>query len=100
MFKITSVYTTKLDKGTNLVGLAMVVIDDAFAIEDIRIVKGKERMFVAFPSRQQAEGGFKDMCHPINQRTRKYFEDVILENFNRSDSNDNDNNNGTGSISN
>lgn len=86
MFKITSIKTTKLEKeNSKLVGLARVVIDDCFVIEDLRIIKGTEErgLFVAFPSRKQNDGGFKDMCHPINQKCRKIFEDAILAEFSK-----------------
>ena len=84
MFKVTSVKTQKLEsENSKLLGLARIVLDDCFVIGDIRIIQGKpERgMFVAFPSRKQQSGDFKDICHPLNAETRKYFEDIILAEF-------------------
>lgn len=86
MFKITSIKTTKLEKeNSKLIGLARVVIDDCFAIEDIKIIKGNDErgLFVAFPSRKQKDDSFRDMCHPINQKCRKIFEDAILAEFSK-----------------
>ena len=31
------------------------------------------------PSRQKANGEYRDIAHPINSQTRKMFEDKILE---------------------
>lgn len=95
MFKITSVKTQALttEEGAKLVGLARIVIDNSFAIGDIRIIKGDKGLFVAFPSRKQSTGEFKDICHPINPETRKMFEDVILAEFNKGGTNDNTSNN-------
>lgn len=92
MFKITSVKTQKLEseEGSRLVGLARVVLDNAFAIGDIRIIKGDKGLFIAFPSRKQQSGEFKDVCHPINSNSRKIFEDAILNEFNKGDADDND----------
>ncbi len=89
MFRITSVRTQKLE-GTKLVGLASIVIDRCFAINDIRIIKGngEKGLFVAFPSRKQMDGEFKDICHPINSQTREMFEDVILTEFKKGDDNE------------
>ncbi len=87
MFKITSVKTKKVENGNGrLVGLARVIIDRAFVINDIRIIQGNEErgMFIAFPSRKQSNGEFKDECHPIDKNVRKMFEEDIISEFNRS----------------
>ena len=83
-FKITSVTTQRLEEkeGSKLIGLASVVVENCFAIEDIRIIDGDKGMFIAFPSRKQSTGEFKDVCHPINTETRKKFEEVIFSDFN------------------
>lgn len=81
--EITSIQTQKVEKGNKLVGTARVVINNCFAIGDIRIIQGgsDKGLFVAFPSRKKLDGTFKDICHPINKETRKLFEDVILADF-------------------
>ena len=55
------------------------MIDDCFAIHDIRIIEGNDGLFIAMPSRQKANGEYRDIAHPINQETRKMFQDKILE---------------------
>ena len=60
-------------------GTASVLIDDCFAIHDIRIIEGDNGLFIAMPSRKTATGGYRDIAHPINQEARKMFEDEILE---------------------
>ncbi len=90
MFKITSVKTKKIESDNpKLLGLAKIVIDDCFVINDIRIMKSKRGMLVAFPSRKQQSGSFTDICHPLNQKTRNYFEDIILAEYIKGDSNEN-----------
>lgn len=84
MFKITSVKIQKLEsENSKLVGIVKVIIDDCFAIGDIRIIQGNKDkgLFIAFPSRKQKSGEFKDICHPLNAETRKKFEDLILAEF-------------------
>lgn len=84
MFKITSIEIKKIEKeASRLVGLARVVVDDCFAINDLRIIRGSEKrgLFVAFPNRKQEKGKFKDICHPINQECRNFFEKTIIETF-------------------
>ena len=60
-------------------GKASVLIDDCFAIHDIRIIEGNDGLFIAMPSRQKANGEYRDIAHPINQATRKMFQYKILE---------------------
>ena len=55
------------------------VIDDCFAVHDIRIIEGNNGLFIAMPSRQKANGEYRDIAHPTNQETRKMFEEKILE---------------------
>ena len=81
--KITSVTVRKFDReGSNVKGFASVVLDDAFAIYDIRIIEGENGLFIAMPSKKKATGGFSDICHPLNSDVRKEFQDAILEEYN------------------
>jgi stage V sporulation protein G len=64
-------------------GIASVLLDDCFVIRDIRIIEGKEGLFIAMPSRKNADGEYHDIAHPINAETRKMFEDAIFEEYNK-----------------
>ena len=78
--KITSVNVRKVEKeGSRMKGIASVLIDDAFAVHDIRIIEGDNGLFIAMPSRKTATGGYRDIAHPINPETRTKFEEAILE---------------------
>ena len=76
--KITSVNVRKIEKdGSRMKGIASVLLDDAFAVHDIRIIEGDNGLFIAMPSRKTSTGGYKDIAHPINPEVRKQFEDAI-----------------------
>ena len=78
--KITSVNVRKVEKeGSRMKGIVSVLIDDCFAIHDIRIIEGDNGLFIAMPSRKTANGGYRDIAHPINPETRALFEEAILE---------------------
>ena len=78
--KITSVNVRKVEKeGSRMKGIASVLIDDCFAIHDIRIIEGDNGLFIAMPSRKTATGGYRDIAHPITSECRKMFETAILE---------------------
>ncbi|MDD2391454.1 MAG: septation regulator SpoVG [Bacilli bacterium] len=84
--KITSINIRKTDKAdSRMKGLASVLIDDCFAIHDIRIIEGDNGLFIAMPSRKTATGAYRDIAHPINQEVRKMFEDAIFEAYNNAE---------------
>lgn len=78
--KITSVNVRKVEKeGSRMKGIASVLLDDSFAVHDIRIIEGDNGLFIAMPSRKTQTGGYRDIAHPINPEIRAMFEDAILE---------------------
>ena len=81
--KITSVNVRKIEKENSRIrGIASVVLDDCFAVHDIRIIEGDNGLFIAMPSRKTSTGGYRDIAHPINPETRALFEEAILEAYN------------------
>ena len=78
--KITSVNVRKIEKEeSRMKGIASVLLDDSFAVHDIRIIEGDNGLFIAMPSRKTSTGGYRDIAHPINPEVRSMFEDAILE---------------------
>ena len=72
----------KIEKKENskMRGIAKVLIDGCFLVEDIRILEGDEGLFIAMPSRKIPNSGeFKDIAHPINAETREKIQKAILE---------------------
>ena len=81
--KITSVTVRKIKKeNSRMKRIASVLIDDCFAVHDIRIIDGDNGLFIAMPSKKVNDERYEDICHPINAETRKMFEDKILEEYN------------------
>ena len=60
-----------------------VVIDRCFMINDIKVIQGREGLFISMPSRRKKNGEFKDVAHPLNNETRKWMEARILECYHR-----------------
>lgn len=82
--QITSVTVRKFERdGNRMKGIATVVIDNSFAIHDIRIIEGDNGLFIAMPSRKTATGEYKDIAHPINTDVRNMFQEAILEEYNK-----------------
>lgn len=55
-----------------------IVFDRCFMVNDIKVIQGKEDLFVSMPSRKRKNGEFKDVAHPLNAETRKWVEERIL----------------------
>ncbi len=84
--KITSVNVRKINKeGSRMKGIASVLLDDSFAVHDIRIIDGDNGLFIAMPSRKTATGGYRDVAHPINPEVRAMFEQAILEAYEKAE---------------
>lgn len=78
--KITSVNVRKIEKeSSRMKGIASVLLDDSFAIHDIRIIEGEKGLFIAMPSKKTPNGGYRDIAHPINSEVRAMFEEAILK---------------------
>ena len=78
--QVTSVSVRKIEKeGSRMKGIASILLDDAFAVHDIRIIQGDNGLFIAMPSRKTPNGEFKDIAHPINAETREKIQKAILE---------------------
>ena len=84
--KITSVNVRKIEKeGSRMKGIASVLLDDSFAVHDIRVIEGENGLFIAMPSRKTATGGYRDIAHPINPEVRAMFEDAIIDAYNNAE---------------
>lgn len=62
----------------NLKAFCSVVFDDVFIVHSVKIIQGKENLFVAMPSQETKNGEFRDTAHPIDNDFRLKMEDVIL----------------------
>ncbi len=66
-----------------LKAIASIIIDDCFAIHDIKVIGGSDGAFIAMPSRKTPDGDFRDIAHPINTETREYVKDRVIEEYER-----------------
>ncbi len=84
--KITSVNVRKIEKEeSRMKGIASVLLDDSFAVHDIRVIEGDNGLFIAMPSRKTSAGGYRDIAHPINPEVRAMFEEAIIEAYNNAE---------------
>jgi stage V sporulation protein G len=60
-----------------------IVFDHCFMVNDIKIIQGREGLFISMPSRKKKNGEFKDVAHPLNNETRRTIETQILAEYDR-----------------
>ncbi|MCI8411025.1 MAG: septation regulator SpoVG [Clostridia bacterium] len=77
--EVTNVRIKKYNNEMRAKAIASVVINDSVCINDIKIIEGKEGLFMAMPSRKTASNEFKDIAHPINSETREIIQTAILQ---------------------
>ena len=84
--KITSVSIRRAEKeDSRMKAIASVLIDDEFAVHDIRIIEGTKGLFIAMPSRKTSTGGYRDIAHPISQEVRTMFEKAVLDAYEKAE---------------
>ena len=80
--RITDIRIRKITREGKVKAVASITLDDCFAVHDIKVISGKDGLFVAMPSRPTSDGGFRDVAHPINSETRSYLKDEIIKAYN------------------
>ena len=79
MFTITNVSIYPINKeDSNLKAFATLEIDSAFIVKGIRIIEGKNGLFVAMPSHKNDDGEYYDDAFPITKKARKDVNEAIL----------------------
>ena len=78
--KITDVRVRLVSKDdAKLKAVASITIDDCVVVHDIKVINGREGMFISMPSRKTPDGEYKDIVHPINTETREELKKVVLD---------------------
>src|SRR5262245_19256142 len=64
-----------------LKAFASIIIDSCFVVGDIKIIQGVNGLFVSMPSKKRTNGTFRDIAQPINSKTRRQIEDLVIEKY-------------------
>ena len=62
-----------------LKAFASITLDNCFVIRGLKIIEGAKGTFVAMPSRKRPDGTYQDVAHPINNETRSWMEEKIVD---------------------
>ncbi|HNZ94354.1 MAG: putative septation protein SpoVG [Spirochaetes bacterium ADurb.Bin315] len=83
--EISEVRVRKVQQGGKLKAYVTVTFDDQFVVHNIKIIEGQEGNFIAMPSRQLANGEFKDIVHPITSSFREELQNAIMKAYEEAD---------------
>ena len=67
-------------EGSNMVGLANIVLNDSFAVGNVSVVQGRNGIFVAMPS-YKAGNKYKDVCFPITKEFREKVNNAVIKTY-------------------
>jgi len=65
----------------NLKAFCSIVFDDVFIVHSVKVIQGKNDLFVAMPSREVGTGQFRDTAHPIDNEFRMRIEREVLRRY-------------------
>ena len=77
--EITDIKFRHVEEYCRLKALVSVTFDDMFAVHDIKIIDGHDRLFLAMPSRRMPDGRFRDIAHPVGNALRDELEHRVLD---------------------
>lgn len=73
-------------EGSNIRGLARIYFDDSFIVNNVSILQGRDKVFVAMPSyktKQTDENGkavYQDVCYPVTKEFReKLYSEIVSQ---------------------
>ena len=79
--EITDIRIRKVTGEEKLKAYVTVTFDDCFVIHNVKIIEGKNGVFIAMPSRKTRAGEYKDVAHPINPDFRVKLQKKILDKY-------------------
>ena len=80
--KVTNVNLRKITDNGFLKAYVTIILDDCLAIHNIKLIAGKDKMFISFPSQKGTDGKYYDYVHPIVSDLRETIEKEIIDKYN------------------
>jgi stage V sporulation protein G len=78
---ITDIKIRKIFTEGKVRAIVSLILDGDFAVHDLKVIEGVERLFVAMPNRRSEDGRFQDIVHPISTEARAQLEEVVLAKY-------------------
>jgi len=79
--EITDIRIRKVVGEGKLRAYVTITFDECFVVHNIKIIDGKEGLFIAMPSRRTKTGEYRDVAHPIHPEFRVMMRQKILDKY-------------------
>lgn len=76
--QITDIKIRKLFEEGPMKAIVSVTFDGQLAVHDIKVINARDKFFIVMPSRQNPDGTYRDIVHPINSQFRSELEQTVL----------------------
>jgi len=70
-----------LEPKNNVVAFASVTIDNAIAINGLRVIEGSNGLFAQMPQTRDKSGGFRDVAFPVTKELRQLLNDAVVNQY-------------------
>lgn len=80
--QITELRIRKVTGEGKLRAYVTITFDNCFVVHNVKIIEGKDGLFIAMPSKKTANGEYKDVAHPISPEFRAALQNKILDEYN------------------
>lgn len=77
---ITEVKIHKLTD-SNTLAFASITINKEFVVTGLKVLQGKNGIWVAMPNRKDGKGEYHDIAFPITKETRDYIQAIVLQEY-------------------
>lgn len=81
--EITDIKVRKLFDEGPMKAIVSVTFDGQLALHDIKVIYAREKYFTVMPSRQNPDGSYRDIVHPINAAFRTMLEEAVIDAYNK-----------------
>ena len=79
--EITEVRVFPVHGEKRLKAFVSIIIDNCFIVSDLKIIQGDKRLFLSMPSKKKKDGGFRDIAHPLDNKTREMIAEKVFPRY-------------------
>lgn len=79
--------TMRVVEKDGLKAICSLNFNNLLVVHNIRLIEGKEGMFLSFPAKVKGDGNFLDIVHPIDSEFRNKLTTMIIEKYNEEKAN-------------
>ena len=76
--QITDIKVRKVFDDGPMKAVVSITLDGQLAVHDVKVINARDKLFIVMPSRQNPDGTYRDIVHPINAEFRSTLEREVI----------------------